>query len=82
MKRGEKVGRNAPCPCGSGRKFKRCCEASDRTGGVGGRLILVALLCAIIGAVLLGVVSFNSESNPAGPRRVWSPEHGHYHNVP
>lgn len=22
---GVKVGRNAPCPCGSGRKFKRCC---------------------------------------------------------
>lgn len=22
-----KVGRNAPCPCGSGRKFKRCCGA-------------------------------------------------------
>ncbi len=21
----EKVGRNAPCPCGSGKKFKRCC---------------------------------------------------------
>jgi SEC-C motif-containing protein len=21
----EKVSRNAPCPCGSGRKFKRCC---------------------------------------------------------
>jgi uncharacterized protein YecA (UPF0149 family) len=20
-------GRNAPCPCGSGRKFKRCCGA-------------------------------------------------------
>jgi uncharacterized protein YecA (UPF0149 family) len=20
-----KVGRNDPCPCGSGRKFKRCC---------------------------------------------------------
>ncbi len=20
-----KVGRNAPCPCGSGSKFKRCC---------------------------------------------------------
>ncbi|HEY6010722.1 MAG TPA: SEC-C metal-binding domain-containing protein [Nitrospirota bacterium] len=20
-----KVGRNEPCPCGSGRKFKRCC---------------------------------------------------------
>lgn len=23
--RGGKQGRNAPCPCGSGRKFKRCC---------------------------------------------------------
>ncbi len=22
---GQKVGRNAPCPCGSGKKFKRCC---------------------------------------------------------
>jgi len=20
-----KVGRNAPCPCGSGKKFKKCC---------------------------------------------------------
>ena len=23
--RREKVGRNSPCPCGSGKKFKRCC---------------------------------------------------------
>lgn len=21
-----KVGRNDPCPCGSGRKYKKCCE--------------------------------------------------------
>ncbi|MBL9101040.1 MAG: SEC-C domain-containing protein [Myxococcales bacterium] len=21
----DKVGRNSPCPCGSGKKFKRCC---------------------------------------------------------
>jgi preprotein translocase SecA subunit len=24
-RQGEKVGRNDPCPCGSGRKYKRCC---------------------------------------------------------
>ena len=24
---GHKVGRNEPCPCGSGRKYKRCCGA-------------------------------------------------------
>jgi len=28
--RSNKVGRKAPCPCGSGKKFKRCCGAPDR----------------------------------------------------
>ncbi|MBQ8412376.1 MAG: SEC-C domain-containing protein, partial [Lachnospiraceae bacterium] len=23
-----KVGRNDPCPCGSGKKFKKCCGAN------------------------------------------------------
>jgi hypothetical protein len=27
---GPKPGRNAPCPCGSGRKYKKCCLARDR----------------------------------------------------
>ena len=26
----EKVGRNDPCPCGSGKKYKRCCGAEDK----------------------------------------------------
>jgi SWIM/SEC-C metal-binding protein len=25
---GKKVGRNEPCPCGSGKKFKNCCGGS------------------------------------------------------
>lgn len=25
---GSKVGRNAPCPCGSGRKYKQCCGSN------------------------------------------------------
>jgi uncharacterized protein YecA (UPF0149 family) len=24
---GRKVGRNEPCPCGSGKKYKKCCGA-------------------------------------------------------
>lgn len=24
-----KIGRNEPCPCGSGKKFKRCCDSPD-----------------------------------------------------
>lgn len=26
---GPKVGRNDPCPCGSGKKYKKCCEKKD-----------------------------------------------------
>jgi uncharacterized protein YecA (UPF0149 family) len=25
-----KVGRNEPCPCGSGNKYKRCCGSADK----------------------------------------------------
>ena len=27
--RGKKVGRNDPCPCGSGKKYKKCCGIND-----------------------------------------------------
>ncbi|HSF23252.1 MAG TPA: SEC-C metal-binding domain-containing protein, partial [Blastocatellia bacterium] len=26
---GPKAGRNDPCPCGSGKKFKKCCGAGQ-----------------------------------------------------
>jgi len=26
----EKIERNAPCPCGSGKKYKKCCGANDK----------------------------------------------------
>ncbi|POP91694.1 YecA family protein, partial [Pseudomonas syringae pv. avii] len=28
---GPKIGRNAPCPCSSGRKFKNCCGSNSPT---------------------------------------------------
>jgi len=30
---GEKVGRNDPCPCGSGKKYKKCCGAAHAAAG-------------------------------------------------
>ena len=30
--RAAKVGRNAPCPCGSGKKFKKCCGSAQPAG--------------------------------------------------
>jgi len=29
----QKVGRNDPCPCGSGKKYKKCCGSGDNTSG-------------------------------------------------
>ena len=29
VKKAEKVGRNDPCPCGSGKKYKKCCGQND-----------------------------------------------------
>ena len=29
IKKEKKVGRNDPCPCGSGKKYKKCCGAND-----------------------------------------------------
>ena len=28
----QKIGRNDPCPCGSGKKYKKCCGAAGDSG--------------------------------------------------
>jgi len=33
--RGPRVGRNDPCPCGSGRKYKQCCMRQGGNGTAG-----------------------------------------------
>lgn len=36
----EKVGRNDPCPCGSGKKFKKCCEAKASRKSIGSAQVI------------------------------------------
>ncbi len=33
IKAGDEPGRNDPCPCGSGRKYKKCCWGKKDPGG-------------------------------------------------
>ena len=75
-----KTGRNDLCPCGSGRKYKKCCEAKEAHGGMQSRMLLVVVGGAIIAAIALAIVSFTSDSRP-GSVRIWDPVHGHYHNA-
>ena len=34
--REKKVGPNDPCPCGSGKKYKKCCMQKDKASGMEG----------------------------------------------
>lgn len=76
---GYKAGRNDPCPCGSGKKFKKCCESAPRTTK-SGRLMIALVIAVLAGGIYAAVVGFNDTGSAvAAPGQVWSPEHGHYH---
>lgn len=79
-----KAGRNDLCPCGSGKKFKRCCgavavEAEDGMSRFFGVAAMLAGAALLAGVVMI-VVRLASGSGQAG-EKVWSAEHGHYHTV-
>lgn len=74
-----KIGRNDPCPCGSGRKYKQCCLQSEQ----GLMTTRSRLLAIIIGVVLVAgaILAVNWDAGTE-QQRVWSEEHGHWHTVP
>ena len=74
------IERNAPCPCGSGRKYKKCCALTR--GAAMSRTTLVLLVVAVVGGALAVFAMINTEPGTSTPRRIWSSEHGHYHDVP
>jgi hypothetical protein len=79
MPRTHKAGRNDPCPCGSGKKYKRCCEVTQQKTRSSRALVFV-VLAILAGAIVAAVTSLGEDATPvAAPGRVWSPEHGHYH---
>jgi len=118
------IGRNDPCPCGSGKKHKNCCyNRGILTNKKGQNKIALGVLALVV--VLAGIISISKLSStpsaqkmapitqppispsattstaqtqsssvpstapqftpqPPGPvpmGKVWSPEHGHWHNV-
>jgi hypothetical protein len=78
----EKIGRNDPCPCGSGKKYKLCC--ATKTGGLtmAGWLTIAAIVVAA-GVLVYFVLNAAQSDGPIGgrcpPGQVWSAEHGHCH---
>jgi len=78
---GMKVGPNERCPCGSGKKYKRCCGMKKSQMSIRGQALLILLAVMLVAGLVLMV--FRAVNQEGGrPQRVWSPEHGHYHTVP
>lgn len=74
------VGRNAPCTCGSGKKYKRCCALKQHKMSVGGWAAMSIVGLMLLAGVVIMLSSLNDiDSEPTGSRRVWSAEHGHWH---
>jgi hypothetical protein len=48
----EEVGRNDPCPCGSGKKYKRCCLGSEADPAQQPRTTVPALVAAVLGLLI------------------------------
>jgi len=76
----DKPGRNDPCPCGSGEKYKHCCQGKDTTPR-SSKMIIAAVIIALIIGVGVVVISQTGENErpecPAGT--VWSEAHQHCH---
>lgn len=73
------IGRNAPCPCGSGKKYKRCCALKANKTSLQLRLAIGLVAICLIGGLILIFSSVDDLEPGAPPGRVWSPEHGHFH---
>ena len=98
-----KQGRNDPCHCGSGKKFKVCHARQTNShfnqqwviaGIIGGIFLLfffmdsgtsTTTVNSSIPTSEIPQVNAGSAAPPSGeapPGKVWSPEHGHWHNIP
>lgn len=109
--------RNAPCPCGSGKKYKKCCGEKAQSASPR-RLMILGAGVAVIVAIGFGSAFFKRDDAPksspvaveqsatqavtpaaapptsaqpqsqfqsqpgvAPPGKVWSKEHGHWHEA-
>jgi hypothetical protein len=80
MAKNVKAGRNQLCPCGSGKKFKKCCGTGRERRSTLATLAAIVVGGMVIAAVAFGFSAYGREgSDTPAPGRTWSPEHGHWH---
>lgn len=76
------LGRNDPCHCGSGRKYKNCCQkmGPSETTGTSKVILIVLAAVVLIGLVLVGIsLTEGGGRDICPPGTVWSAAHQHCH---
>ena len=76
-----KTGRNQPCPCGSGQKYKKCCAQKVEKTPIGMRIMIAVVAVFLISGLMVFLTNIDDHDPSAGPGPglVWSEEHGHWH---
>lgn len=54
------VGRNEPCPCGSGKKYKNCCALKKDRTSLGSLVVAALIALALLTGGLYLVLSLNA----------------------
>jgi len=75
-----KPNRNDPCHCGSGLKYKNCCQGKEKFN-LSSKFGIVGIVVALaIGLVLLGLLITGGNNGPDCPAGMsWSAIHQHCH---
>ncbi len=76
------IGRNEPCPCGSGRKYKKCCLDKKATSPVYYALLLAFGGVILLVCLVLVVQSIRNFEPSGGAKQIWSEDHQHWHQAP
>ena len=73
------IGRNEPCPCGSGLKYKRCCALKREKMPTASRVALALIVVVLIAGGIFMLLSLDEGGNgQLGPARVWHNDHWDY----
>jgi hypothetical protein len=73
------IGRNEPCPCGSGQKYKRCCALKKDRMSFGSRLgVSLVAFMLVAGAVFMLTALNETNDGQLAPTRVWHNDHWDY----
>ena len=79
-----KVGRNDPCACGSGRKYKHCCERKElkreqRRDSIGKGIFYVLGPLFVVMVAVMAIANLRGGEDTGEPPKVWSAAHNHWH---